>query len=134
MAFKLTQAENTQRQKLVEETTVATNVIIVAREAAQAKINAAIAEVNVVIDAYNEVRGRVEAFRDDITSRLQAEYDEKSEKWQESERASSVQSLITEWENLDTNELDEQGELELSDAEPGLADDLEQLPTDATEL
>jgi type I site-specific restriction endonuclease len=133
MAFKLTKQEESQRTEFLERVTAAVNELTTAREEAKEAINEAVAKLNETIGKYNNLREEVEAFRDEVVARLQEEYDNKSEKWQESERAASALNLISEWESLDVEELNEQDELELDDTEPDLASSLETLPSDASE-
>lgn len=42
-----------------------------------------------------------ESFRDEVASRLREEWDEKSERWQESDRGQEVGDFIDSWESAD---------------------------------
>jgi len=59
------------------------------------------------VDNYNEILTQLAEFRDSLLERLQGEFDEKSEKWQESDKGSAVGAMIDEWENLNLEEIDQ---------------------------
>ena len=88
------------------------------------------AEINVAIDAYNAARDAAQSWVDDQRTAWREEYDNKSEKWQEGDRASEVDSFISEWENLDLEEVEHIGapDLELSGDGQDHIDTLEGLP------
>jgi hypothetical protein len=92
------------------------------REAAE-KTEKAIADVNGVIDEYNAILDEAENFRDEVVSEMDTYYDERSEKWQETDAGSSYQDWKGQYEALDIDHLET---LEIDDLK--LADDLEELP------
>ena len=69
-----------------------------------------------------------------MVERLQAEFDEKSEKWQESDRGQAAQEFIHAWEFMDLVELDEEAHPQIEMALPEHADDAEALPLEADEV
>ena len=72
--------------------------------------------VREALDDYNRTLDDVENFRQEIHDRLQGEYDDKSEKWQEGEKAQAASDMISQWdkaiEQLDDLELDHADTLE----------------------
>lgn len=79
-------------------------------------------------DEYNNALSEIEGFRDAFVSDSQSEFDEKSERWQQSDRGSAAQDLIDAWECADFSpvELEELEPFELYDA--AHLEDLEDLP------
>jgi hypothetical protein len=92
------------------------------RDAAGA-IETAIDTTNGVIDEYNAILADVESFRDEVVGEMETYYDERSEKWQETDAGSSYQDWKSQFEALDVDQLEQ---LELDDLK--LADDLEEFP------
>lgn len=73
-------------------------------------------EVDAAVDALNEVRDELRGVIEDIKDEMQGQYDDKSEKWQEGDRASTttewidalgeiVSELETEIETIDLSDL-----------------------------
>lgn len=54
-----------------------------------------------LVAAYNETRSRVETFVEGLGSEFRSDFDEKSERWQESDAGLSVDSFIAEFENFE---------------------------------
>jgi hypothetical protein len=92
------------------------------RDAAE-KIEDEIDNVNAIIEQYNHVLTDVETFRDEVVGEMETYYDERSEKWQETDAGSSYQDWKSQFEALDIDQLEQ---LELDDLR--LADDLEDFP------
>lgn len=72
-------------------------------------------------NAYNKILTEADAFIGEVRDRLQSEFDDKSEKWQELDAGVSAQEMIKEWDDLTFNDV----ELELNHAEL-----LAELPTE----
>ena len=131
MAFKLSKSEEKQRQDFIETLRTKQEELQAkqeefqnetdpeAKEKARQQITVILAEILVAIE-------ETETFRDEIATRLRDEYDEKSEKWQESDKASEVDSMISDWENasFEEPELENPETMELED----YAGMLEELP------
>lgn len=131
MAFKLSKSEEKQRQDFIETLRTKQEGLQAkqeefqketdpeAKEKARQQITVILAEILVAIE-------ETETFRDEIATRLRDEYDEKSEKWQESDKASEVDSMISDWENasFEEPELENPETMELED----YAGMLEELP------
>ena len=87
-----------------------------------------ITNVNLAITQYNEIVGEVETFRDGVVQQMDTFYDERSEKWQESDAGNAYQSWKDEWEGLDCSEVDEVDEPDLD-----LMDNLEAVENECSE-
>lgn len=70
-------------------------------------ITAADAAVVAAAQDYNGALADAKTFVEEVADRLRGEYDEKSEKWQESDRAQEINDFIEQWENVDLEEVDE---------------------------
>lgn len=127
MAFKLSKADSKLKDEHAaklraakEKITVQENVMI-----------AAVGALNEAITNYNGVLADVKTFVDEHAEVWQAEHDDKSEKWQEGEKAQAATTLIGEWEGFESDDLDE---VESPDVpESGHADALDALPSEAEE-
>ncbi len=118
MAFKLTRTELSNRDEIIEGLRTKKEKFEESQkapkepdpeftdEARQLNMEASIAEYIVVLDD-------ARTLRDDLVDRFNNEFDEKSERWQESDKASDVRSFIDEWENADFEDPDLDNLLEL---------------------
>ena len=105
-------------------------------EAAQAKYNEAMVEafapVAQAVADYNEAIAAARDYAEQKASDFRSEYEGRSEKWQESDKGSSLDSLASEWENISLDELeaDQPDPLDLlsDDTSP---DDFQGLPTES---
>lgn len=103
-------------------------------EAAVTKYNAAMvfpwSEVEAAVEAYNEAIQDAQAWKNDLAQEVRDYYDEKTEKWQESDKGGAVGAFAdTLEEDLPEVELEQPEELEF-DHEP-TAEVLEQMPETA---
>lgn len=114
MAIKLSKAQTKERDQLLTRL----------REAKE-KLEAAQADYEAAMTAYDLVVGDIATWRDDVVSDWQSEFDDKSERWQEGERGEAASAFIQEWEGLELEELEEPNWPDLDHA-----DDLEDLPTE----
>ncbi len=73
--------------------------------------NAALAvargELMLAYNAYNSTVNEAKGFADDIASVNQEIYDERSEKWQESEKGEAAKEWIDEWESAELEEFED---------------------------
>lgn len=128
MAFKVSKEQSAQikdlAKKLVDQVT--------ATEATQATANetiaAALATVVVEVERYNELLGEARELVETIGTDLRGEFDDKSEKWQASDKGQDVNGFIEQYESTNFDDLDvpEIEEIAL-DIEPA-AEALEELP------
>lgn len=100
MAFKLTKAENNRREELVASIEIATTPLSAAITEANEAIVAIVASLNEKVAAYNEVLSEARDFAATLVERLQEEFDDKSEKWQEGERAEAASEFIDSWTSI----------------------------------
>jgi hypothetical protein len=126
MAFKLTRSEQNRRDELVSELQSHLSLLETAinqdpPDSKQISTNAALFVVSLE---------EAEQFREEVAERLREEFDERSEKWQESDKGDEVSSFIDEWESADFSDPG----VDLMDPDiSGLdefADNLEALPTE----
>lgn len=104
---KLSKDEEKRRSELSEE------LKKIAAEVDEAVVaaNNAIDKVNDIIERYNNVVGEANGFREDIVNAIESYMDERSEKWHESDRASSYEDWKQEWED-ELSELSTYSELD----------------------
>jgi hypothetical protein len=96
-------------------------------------VEAAVAKANEAVRAFNVVLEEAEAFVSDLASTFRDDYDEKSDKWKESENGESASSFVEEFENVSFEEIEAFAlpELEVENDVDDLADKLRDLPTEA---
>jgi len=73
-------------------------------------------QINAAVSMYNDKQSEFAEFVATIRDDMQSQYDDKSEKWQESDKASAVQDWITAFDNLVSyaeSDLDEVSEPDL---------------------
>jgi hypothetical protein len=75
-------------------------------EKAHAELTEAIETYNAVIASYNEVVTEATGFAEDMASAIGAYIDEKSEKWQDSDRGQAFTDWQDEFQNADFEEID----------------------------
>lgn len=119
MAFKLSKAEIASRDRLakaVEEKADALRAEIDGYNVAVAEAWEKVADAEL---AYKAALGDVRSFVEKVHADRQAEYDEKSERWQEGERGEAAAAWLAEWEQPDLDDV------ELEEPEPVGEPDLE---------
>lgn len=90
-------------------------------------------EISQIVQSYNDVASEANAFVEEVKNAQQEYYDERSEKWQESDRGSEYQDWMNEWdieieevevEEAHFDEIDEPDiDLEVFEALPTSVDD-----------
>lgn len=122
MSIKLTKTEISDRDSFVQDLRTHLEKLSDLLEK-QEDITQHAALCSVVID-------EVESFRDDVATRLREEFDDKSEKWQDSDAGQDAGAFIDEWEQNDFSD----SEIDLEHPETNnlseYADALEALPTE----
>lgn len=103
MAFKLTKQEQQTQKELADAARQEHSDFETAVEEYNEAIEAKADAVREAFEKYQTSCEALKAFADDIANERRTEYDEKSEKWQESERASNVEEWISSFENFDTD-------------------------------
>ena len=117
MAFKLSKSENDDHSALIDKLTSATEALIAS-------------QTDEIVAAYNTTIAECEEFRSNVADRLRDEFDDKSEKWQESDAGSDADEFASTWEDLALDEYDASEEA-ISEGE---VDDLRNLLDDFTNL
>ena len=108
MAFKLSKAERAEldsfRDRLAKEHTDLTGTL---EEQAEI-IEAAYEKINGAIDTYNGVLSDARSYIEDIASRAESDFEDKSENWQSGERGEatrewidSIDNAVSEMEDLE---------------------------------
>jgi hypothetical protein len=129
--------------KLSAEQTRARDALAVRLEEERAKVDTAVTDFNdaltiarntlqEALDAYNGVLSEARFFAADVSQDWENDFEEKSERWQESEKGEGVREMIEAWQNVDLEDL----EIDMPDAEIDLNVDthdetLTNLPTEA---
>lgn len=132
MAFKLTKGELAERDTHVEKLRALAGRIEDEVAEANGKLGDLLQPVREAITAYNTyLTEAVSGFTSNVGNRLTEEMDEKSEKWQESEKASAVSALIQEWESVALDEIDDLDEMEIAVEIPENADALDGISLEA---
>ena len=131
MAFRLTNRESSLRDEYVHRLRKAHEDVTAAMVDFNEKLDKLTGDVNQAVARYNEVQADAQEFISNITARLEEEVNDKSEKWQESDRGQAASTFLDEW-NI---ELDPMADLELPPVDDPFvdtgADELENLPTEA---
>jgi cell division septum initiation protein DivIVA len=107
MAFKITKKQLTERAALaadLRKKAEALNIAVAAFNQAIEPLSQAVREA---LEAYNGILEKARVLADSITEAAQAEFDRKSEKWQESDKGIEVRTWIEQWEmSLDDVDLE----------------------------
>lgn len=120
--FKLAPAENAYYLTLVNLFHECSQELFDAREAepqSEARLKAAVVTYNICVEQVN-------AFTEQVGARLRDDFDEKSEKWQESDAGDAANVFIECWEEFEASEVDDDGE-----EDGNGVDEFEALPTEA---
>ena len=131
MAFALTKKEQTDRDTVVQQLRAAQagveDAVAVAEDAIAHLINV----YNDTLATYNAAMADAELFTDDVLSRLEEEWDTRSEAWRASPEGYDAQTFLAEWQALDFLEFDAHPHILLTDEDLEHADVLAQAPTRA---
>ena len=123
---KLTKEETIKRDELISDLTSQQQIIQALSEESPRNTEdllKAIAMMNVILE-------EAETFREEILSRVQGEFDDKSDKWQQSDNGYSTLDFISDWENVAFDELPFEVETFNFDDLIDYAQMLEDLPTE----
>lgn len=122
--FALTRTESRQRDEVVKkirETLDALNTAFqeynAKAESVHAKLQDAVDTYNnevqelrdqlqPTIDAYNEALTEAKTFAEDFASRIDDEFEGRSDRWKDGDRAASVREFIDSWQALEFEELE----------------------------
>lgn len=133
MAFKLSKEESDLRSDLVKQLNDQHGEL----EQAINDYNSATGELRGPVEAaiahYNEVLAKANSFCEQVCMRGEEEYEEKTEKWQESDAGESAQEWLSEWEQIDMDEIEIEWPDELDMPDTTHSGELEALPDEPSE-
>lgn len=142
--MKLSKTQNAELEKVRDELTDQHEKLMVNIAETNEKIQDAVNDANEKIkeiwsdaesqiSAYNEAVQAFNTFAQEVASDLQSDFDDKSDKWQESEKGESAQELINTWEEIQISEYEADGpdELEADELDELETLDVEDLPTES---
>lgn len=134
MTFALTKPLQKERDALLDKLRGAATDV----QTAISDMNEAMADhktsVEEAQEVYNELLGELQAFRDARVEEWRGEYDEKSEKWQEGERAETVSSWIEEYEGIDLEDINIDLPDDVDEPDMDHADSFAELQESASEV
>jgi hypothetical protein len=128
MAFKLSKDELKRRDDYVKDLNYKWLAVQEAIEQYNERTAALQADVDKAVEEYNETLNEARGFVEDIASEASDEIDDKSEKWQESEKAEAAIEWKDAWEMIDLEEITINYPNDLEIESVSHADDLEALP------
>jgi len=129
MAFALTKQEQTNRDAAVVQLHAAQASMDDARGVAESVIADAVNAYNDAIEFYNAAMEDAAMFRDDLVSRLEDEFDSRSETWRNGDPGDDARTFLDDWRGLEFVELDLHPDITVNDDEAEHAEALEQAPT-----
>lgn len=133
MAFRLSKNDATRRVDLEEKLSNAQSDMEEAAEDLRHKIDEMVDAFRAAfIEPYNAILQEACDFCDDIGREFRDQYDEKSERWQDSERGEAASDFTSAWEDASA-EMSEEASVtvELEINIPAHSDILEHLPEEA---
>jgi predicted nucleic acid-binding Zn-ribbon protein len=133
MALKLTKKELAERTKLCDDVRSAADVLEEALTDFQDAVQTAYDALQDKVTAYNETLAPLREFKDDISSRLEEEISDKSERWQESDKGQAASEWQQEWANADIEDIELDGVPTLDLRIDSPADEIEQLSDELSE-
>jgi hypothetical protein len=132
VAFKLSKQELELRDQHVEKLERAWSNIEQAISSYNQVTNEELREpVEKAVADYNEVLGGAKEFAEKIANRMDGEFDEKSEKWRDSERGQAAAELRDTWQEMEMEKLELEWPDDLAVNDPDHAPELAELPTEA---
>lgn len=103
MAFKLTRDEIVAKAELAKAISKAWDTVESAVMEYNEKVEQAKVEMREVVTAFNDVAGQVAVFAAGVADRANLEFDERSEKWQEGEDGQAATAWKDEWDDFDSD-------------------------------
>lgn len=132
MAIRLTRAEQKRLMELNRRAIDARGKLDRALEVLNIRLQNAVADFNDnALARYNEAVEEAQAFRDQITERLDTEIGKRSDDWRQTDAGENAIEFTEEWSAVDFEEI-EVIEIEVIEIDPSewLDEALEQLPTE----
>lgn len=131
MAIRLTREEVKEQARLAAALREHEQAVDVQFAALLMALKAVTGPLNIAIRARNLLAKEAAAFAERVHERMRDEFEEKSERWQESDAGQEASGLIEEWDGVDIPEVEEvqivEPEIEGNEGSSALAD----LPAEA---
>lgn len=127
--FKLTKAELAQRADLVAALSIASGVLTDAIDEFNASLAAAREKLESIVNDYNETLSKARDFAEDIAQSRRDEWNDKSERWQESEAGQNANAFVDEWEGIELDDIEIEFPEPIEEPDITHGDDLETAPT-----
>lgn len=131
--MKLSKQDVERRDEYVKELRAAADVVEDAINVFNASMRDSWETAKQAIGKYNEIIAGVAGWRDDLVNQLESDIEEKSERWQDSEKGQSANDWKSEWENLDLETYDIDMPDEVESETLSHADDLEAVASQSEE-
>lgn len=131
MTFKLTKQEEASRGLIIDGLKLRAMAVSTAVAVANEAMQEVMQKVNDAVDTYNEALNEARQFQEDLIARLEEEVEDKSERWQESERAQAVSGWIADWTNLGLDDVEYYVWEQLEDFDPDHSDHLDEMNSQA---
>jgi chromosome segregation ATPase len=106
MAFKLTKDQLAEQTGLTEKLEAAVSVVNERLASLRDLIDNAKGEIEDAVSSYNEIVRGASEFARDIAAEMEEEYEDRSERWQESEKGQLARAFVSEWEGFGIDEID----------------------------
>lgn len=103
--FALTKTESADLKKHIEALTVADNRLIEALDVYNAAVRDAYAKLAERIEEFNGHAQAAKSFCEDIANERREEFDNRSDKWRESDAGSEAEAWISEWEGIELDDV-----------------------------
>lgn len=130
MAFEFSKTEAAMVNGAVIALREKSAAVQAAVEAFNATVHEELSALNTLVGEYNTELTSIRETIESIHSEAQSEFDDKSERWQEGERAESVQEWMNELESIELDDAEEYEVEPLADFDPAHASALEELPAE----
>ena len=131
MSFKLSKDERSRREEIVAALREAADKITEAVDAYKEALVAPTAAVEAAVAAYNAALAEASEFAQEVSGRIGDDIDEKSEKWQESEKGEAAGAWRDAWDELSLDDIEIEFPDEIEFDTPEHADELENAPDSA---
>jgi hypothetical protein len=133
MAFRITKAEADRREELVKRLEAQWGVVEDSVREYNEAVQSLREPVENALNLYNEIVQEARGFADDIANEHTDAFDDKSERWQDSETGEAVREWVDEWQNVVLEEIAPDWPADLDITDPENADALGALSSEPTE-
>lgn len=106
MPFKLNKTESARKNELLVALQLKQSALEDALRVYNEEASTAFGKLEAAKVSYNEALDEARSFAQDIASEQREDYDDHSEKWQEGDNGTSAQEWISQWEDVDLDDLE----------------------------